>query len=173
MQIKHSWPLILVIAFVTGASPAHSQGVSVTVHLASGDALLLQEAKLTYEYQMWAKGTPRVLAPFSNREEPAIILGKDRYAVAGTRILFDHSQRSVRLEITQPDGKKKEIKKIKAPDRKVLLPDLDKDMIVQFRSLDIKGQTLTGTRRTFCLISFTSLVECASDPDHRVVRVEF
>ena len=157
MQIKRSWRLILAIGLAAGASTvAHAQSGPVTVHLANGDALPLQEAKLTYEYQMWAKDTPRALAPFKYSETTVIVLGKERYPVAGTRISFDHSQGRVRLDITQADGKKKEIKKVKTPERKVLLPDLDKDFMVQIRSLDIKGQTLTGSRRSFCLISFTS-----------------
>ena len=173
MQIKRSWRLILAIGLAAGASVARAQSGPVTVHLANGDALPLQETKLTYEYQMWAKDTPRVLAPFKYHETTAIVLGKDRYPVAGTRVSFDHSQGRVRLEITQANGKKKEIKKLKAPERKVLLPDLDKNIMVQIRSLDIKGHTLTGTRRSFCLISFTSMVECATDAEHRVVRIKF
>lgn len=173
MQIKRSGRLILAVGLVAGASVASAQDGPVTVHLANGDALPLQEAKLTYEYQMWAKDTSRVLAPFKNLETTAVVLGKDRYPVAGTQISFDHSQGRVRLQITQADGKTKEIKKFKTPARKVLLPDLDKNTMVQIRSLDIRGQTLTGTRRSFCLISFTSMVECATEAEHQVVRIEF
>jgi len=128
MQIKRSWRLILAIGLAAGASTARAQNGPIMVHLANGDALPLQETKLTYEYQMWAKDTPRVLAPFKYYETTAIVLGKDRYPVAGTRVSFDHSQGRVRLEITQANGKKKEIKKVKAPERKVLLPDLDKNI---------------------------------------------
>lgn len=173
MRSKRSWPLILALGLIAGASTADSQEGRVTVHLANGDALPLQGAKLTYEYQVWAKDSPRVLAPFKRWETPAIVIGKDRYPVAGTSVTFDHSQGRVRLQISQTDGKQKEIKKLKTPERKVLLPDLDKDMMVQVRSLDIAGQTLTGSRRTFCLVTFTSMVECGSGPEHRVVRIEF
>ena len=173
MQIKRSWRLILAIGLAAGAPVAGAQSGPVTVHLANGDALPLRETRLAYEYQMWAKDTPRVLAPFKYYQTAAIVLGKDRYPVAGTRVSFDHSQGRVRLEITQANGKKKEIKKVKAPERKVLLPHLDKNIMVQIRSLDIKGQTLTGTRRSFCLISFTSMVECSTEAEHRVVRIEF
>jgi len=173
MQIKRSWRLILAIGLAAVAPLAGAQSGPVTVHLANGDALLLQEAQLTYEYQMWAKDTPRVLAPFKYLESNAIVLEKKRYPVAGADVTFDHSQGRVRLEITQADGKKKQIKKVKTPERKVLLPDLDKNIMVQIRSLDIKGQTLTGTRRSFCLISFTSMVECATEAEHQVVRIEF
>ena len=173
MPIKRGWPLILAMGLAALAATARSQGGLVTVHLANGDALPLRETKLTYEYQIWAKDTPRVLSRTKKRESPAIVIGKHRYPVAGTAVVFDHSQGRVRLEITQPNGKKKEIKKIKVPDRKALLPDVDKNMMVQIRSLDITGQTLTGTRRSFCLISFTSMVECSSDAEHQVVRIEF
>lgn len=173
MQDKRRLPLILALGLVTVAATGHAQTGRITVHLANGDALPLQETKLTYEYQVWAKDSPRVLAPFKQRDTPAIVIGKNRYPVQGTTVAFDHSQGRVRLKITQKDAKPKEIKKLKAPERKVLLPDIDKNMMVQIRSLDIVGQTLTGSRRTFCLISFTSMVECATEPEHQVVRIEF
>ena len=173
MRTKRSWSFILAIGLAGAAATAYSQSAPITVHLANGDALLLQEITLSYEFQMWAKGTPQLLAPFKERETPAIVLGKDRYPVAGSSVVFDHSQGRLRLEIQQANGKSKKIKKLKAPERKVLLPDIDKDTMVQVRSLDIAGRTLTGSRRSFCLISFTAMVECSSDAEHQVVRIEF
>jgi hypothetical protein len=46
-------------------------------------------------------------------------------------------------------------------------------MIVQPRSLDVRGETLTGTRRDVCVMSYSPLVECGSAPKDRVVKLEF
>ncbi len=172
MRIERSWPLILAVGLAAVAATAYSQDGTVTVHLANGEAVPLQEAQLTYEYQMWGKDTARVMGPIKDRESPAIVIGKDRYpAAAGAGFAFDHSKGRVQLRITQPSGKEKLVKNVKVPDRKVLLPDLGKDIMLQVRSLDLKGSTFTGTRRSFCLISFTSMVQCSTDAEHQVVRI--
>jgi len=76
------------------------------------------------------------------------------------------------LALTGVDGKRGQLK-IVPPDKTLLAPDADKKLLVHPRTLEILGDSLTGTRRSFCLLSFTSLVECADDPAFRVVRLEF
>ena len=63
--------------------------------------------------------------------------------------------------------------KAEAPAPEALLPQAGKDLVVQVRGLDLQGETLTGGKRTYCLLSYTALVECAPDPDQRVVKIRF
>jgi hypothetical protein len=41
------------------------------------------------------------------------------------------------------------------------------------RTLDVLGETVTGTRKDFCLVSYTAVVECGGTAADRVVKVEF
>jgi hypothetical protein len=72
----------------------------------------------------------------------------------------------------QPDAKPAEWR-IEAPPREALLPGADKKLTVTARSLDLRGETLTGTRRELCLLSYSALVECGDDAANRVTRVKF
>ena len=63
--------------------------------------------------------------------------------------------------------------KIEPPARDALAPDLDKGLIYQPRSLDISGKTLSGIDRSFCVASFSALVECGGTKTTRVVKIEF
>jgi hypothetical protein len=63
--------------------------------------------------------------------------------------------------------------KLEAPQRELLVPGGEKNMLFVVRTLDLHGQTLTGTRRELCLVSFTSLVECPDDPALQVARIQF
>jgi len=44
--------------------------------------------------------------------------------------------------------------------------------VVQARAMDLRGQTIGGTQREFCLLSYSSLVECPAAADQRVVRIK-
>jgi hypothetical protein len=70
-------------------------------------------------------------------------------------------------------GGKKTALKPEAPHRGFLMPEGGKGQLYQARSLDFRGSTLTGTRRDFCLLTYSSLVECAATPGNTVVRIEF
>ena len=41
------------------------------------------------------------------------------------------------------------------------------------RSVDIVGKTLSGMDRSFCVASFSALVECGGTKTTRVVKVDF
>jgi hypothetical protein len=63
--------------------------------------------------------------------------------------------------------------KIEPPPPDALVPQLGKDVVVQARVLDLRGETFTGGKRSFCLFTYTALVECAADPGERVVKIQF
>ena len=41
------------------------------------------------------------------------------------------------------------------------------------RSVDLRGEGITGTRREVCVLSYSTLVDCGSSPADQVVKVEF
>ena len=57
--------------------------------------------------------------------------------------------------------------------RSLLIPGVDKKLMVVARSLDLRGESLTGTKMDFCLLSYSTLVECGEGPEHQVLQVEF
>jgi hypothetical protein len=54
-----------------------------------------------------------------------------------------------------------------------MAPGVDKKLMVVARSLDLRGESLTGTKMDFCLLSYSSLVECGESPEHQVLQIEF
>jgi hypothetical protein len=76
------------------------------------------------------------------------------------------------LLLVAGDGKTEKLK-TQPPHRDLLAPGLGKNVMLAPQSLDLKGETLTGTKRSFCLVSYTSLVECPSEPSHQVTKIEF
>jgi hypothetical protein len=60
-----------------------------------------------------------------------------------------------------------------APHADLLVPEGRKGLLVIPRSLDLRGTTLGGTNRQFCLLSYSTLVSCGGEDSDRVVRVEF
>ena len=63
--------------------------------------------------------------------------------------------------------------KVEPPHRQLMAPDVDKKLMVIARSLDLRGESLTGTKMDFCLLSYSTLVECGEGPEHQVMQVEF
>jgi len=76
------------------------------------------------------------------------------------------------LALSGADGKIGRIR-LEPPEREFVLPSAPKGTMLLIRSVDLVGETMTGTKRTLCLASFTSLVECALEPSQQVMKVEF
>jgi hypothetical protein len=181
----------LLGAFVlacAGSAPAQP-GPSAVVTLADGTSVPLQPWTFSYEYLAYAKGSSPALAPFARRESNSLWCGKRSLAVAGLGLEIGYEtlerQREVNgqpakvtlfvvreLRLTGADGTRSALK-LEPPSREALVPGGDKGLVVAPRSLDLQGETLTGTRTRYCLASYTSLVECGADPAHRVTRVDF
>lgn len=185
-------PLWVVTAFALATTPAPTSGQAggtAVVHLADGSQLPLRGWSFSYEISTREKGRSLAAGVLSRRSSTELWLGKKSYSVEGGQLEIEYGtvQREREtggewrkvpvavgqgLNLTGADGKR-EMLKLEAPTRELLLPDADKDTIVQPRSLDLLGESLTGTRRSFCVVSFTSLVECSDDPAFQVVRIEF
>jgi hypothetical protein len=67
------------------------------------------------------------------------------------------------------DGKKATVKP-EPPNADLLAGDAG-GKFVQARSVDLHGETIAGTRREFCLLSYSVLVECPIQAEQRVVTI--
>lgn len=144
-----------------------------TLQLADGTSVALVEWKLTYEFVSWRSKEPISTAKPQVRENPLLILGKKTYPVKGDTLTLKHAESDDGVRVISMNLKKAGELKIELPARDVLAPDLDKDRIYQPRSLDISGKTLSGIQRSFCVASFSVLVECGGTKTTRVVRIDF
>lgn len=179
-----------LLALLLLCSPGAAQeGAPALVHFAEGEALPLTGWALSYEYSTRAAGAEALFGLPVRREAPQLLLGKKAHPLAGhtLEIVYGDVERSRKVEgrletltflravgvvLVSPDGKRTSLK-IEVPDREILAPGADKKTIVLARGVDLVGLTLTGTRRELCLLSFSSLVDCAPSPANRVVRIEF
>jgi hypothetical protein len=165
-------PLALALALLAGDPPP-----PVIVHLADGTSVPLADWTLSYEYLAWPQGGAPVDAVSSRTAAREIWLGKRRVPAAALTLDLGYvttgEVSSVReLAFTPAPGRPGPVRP-EAPHRELIAPDADRKTLVTARSLDLFGQTLTGTRREFCLLSYSVLVQCGTEPGTRVVKVEF
>jgi hypothetical protein len=178
----------LLAAFLALAATAMAQEGGAVAQMADGSSIPLTSWTLSYEYVAWKPGTPQYQAPPQRRDGNELLLAKRSYPVTGHALAVVYSAlprerdvsgstKIVKIQVAtglvlEAAGKKTSLK-LEPPHRDAIVPGAEKNMVLTVRTLDLKGQTLTGTRREFCLVSFTSLVECPEDPANQVVRVEF
>ena len=191
MRFAASLRVCVCLGFLAAPLPASAQepSAAAVVTLADGTSLPLTGWSLSYEYQAWKEGTPQAFAQPVRRATSELLVGKKSYSTAGATLEIQYRTfpRPAEEGSDQPPpagavvtglvltaaGKKTEIK-LEAPQKDSLLPlGTGKGLVAQARSLDLAGQTLTGTRREFCLVSFSAQVECGSLPSERVVKIEF
>jgi hypothetical protein len=170
-------PFILLLAgMLLGPSTLRGQeelSSVATLQFADGSSVALVQWKLTYEFASWRSKEPISTAKPQVRENPMLILGKKSYPVKGDTLTFKHVESDDVVRVVSVSLKKSGEIKFEQPARDVLAPDLDKDRIYQPRSLDIAGKTLSGIDRSFCLIPFSTLVECGGTKSTRVLRIDF
>jgi hypothetical protein len=183
--------LLLLLAFVLpapGVTAAPPGSGVLVVHLADGTSIPLSSWTLSYEFQAWKSGTPPGFTQPERRNVTEIWIGKKTYPLSATSLEIEYRvyERQVEVNgethkapgavvtklVVMEDGKRKELKP-DPPDKELLLPDgAHKGMLLQPRSLDVRGETLTGTRRDFCAMSYSPLVECNAAASARIVKLE-
>jgi len=170
-----SIPVLAILAFVAAAPAASQDELSsvATLHLADGATVALVEWKLTYEFAAWKQKDPVSSAKSRTRENAMLLLGKKSYSVKGDTLTLTHVQADDTFRVATMNLKKIGDLRIEMPAREALVPDLEKNLIYQPRSLDISGKTLSGIQRSFCVASFSALVDCGSTTSTRVVKVDF
>jgi hypothetical protein len=172
----------------TADAPA-ARGTVAVVTLDDGTTVPLRNWTLSYEYGIAKSGTSPLFAPTARTAGLELFVGKKTMPAAGQTltIAYTESERSTEtdtgvttvriktpreLALAGADGKKTTFK-VEPPVRELLVPDLEKGMTVMARTLDVMGETLTGTKKDFCVISYTAVVECGATAADRVVKIEF
>jgi hypothetical protein len=164
-------------------SPQEASTAAVTFE--DGSTIPLSGWSLSYEYISWRAGTPQAMAAAARKDVKELLIGKKSYPVAGRAIEVQYEDalrregpRTVRVPVARAlmlvdvDGRKTPLK-LEAPARELILPGTDKSLTLLVRTLDLKGETFTGTKREICLVSFTALVQCDPGPSEQVVRIQF
>jgi hypothetical protein len=182
-----------LLALAIGTAPVAAVGQdapasSVVVTFADGASLPLADWSFSYEFEVLPKGAVSGSVPPRRQESHDLLLGKKRWPTSGAVLEIEYREferlgrgpepqtekvavaRGLRLVSA---GKERELR-IEGPREDLLAPGgVEKGAKVQPRGVDLVGLTLTGTRRSFCLLAFVPLVECAPAPADRVVKIEF
>jgi hypothetical protein len=170
-------PLVAAWALLAGGpSPARAQAEErppLTVFFADGSSQPLREWSLAYEYVTWPKGESPARGTVATRETAELLLGKKTLPASAMTLELQYTGTAARSLSVQDKAGKRSNLKVEAPALESLVPQLPKDTVVQPRVLDLRGLTLTGGKRSFCLLTYTALVECAADPRERVVKIQF
>lgn len=180
-----------VLLATSGAAPEVPEPTVPTalVTFADGNTLPLRNWTLSYDYVSWSKGRSPATGTEGVREGDALWLGKRVVPVDKAVLAIAHgelaretlvdgrpqpivSSAAREVTVTTADGKATKAK-VEPPHRDLLAPSADKSTMVMARSLDLRGEGITGTRREVCLLSYSSLVECGGTPGDQVVKVEF
>jgi hypothetical protein len=177
---------------VQDAPPADQPDAAIRTALvtfADGNTLPLRNWTLSYDYVSWARGGSPASGIQAGREAGALWLGKRVVPMEDALLAIAHgelrretlvegrpqpilSSTAREVTVTTPDGKTIKAR-VEPPHRDLLAPGADKSTMVMARSLDLRGDGITGTRREVCVLSYTSLVECGGTPADQVVKVQF
>jgi hypothetical protein len=174
---------LLIVALAAGLASVPSARAdapargTIVVTLADGSSIVLNNWSLSYEYALYAKGTSPLRGQTARREAGELFVGKRAVPVGGQTLTINYYKRppgapAAVQDLTLAGGARKSTYKVDPPARDLLAPE-EKKMEVMARSLDLTGETVTGTRRELCLLSYTSAVECGGTPGDRVTKVEF
>lgn len=169
------------------AGVARAQDGGAIVQMADGSTLLLSGWTLVYEYQAARAGTTLLQAPLATHEARELILGKKSYPLAGATLSISYTptrrQREEGAEAVevalptgialQAGGGPPQAPKLESPARERLLEPGTKAQQFLARVVELKGTTATGNERRLCLFAFTALVECPSEAERRIVKIEF
>lgn len=190
MRAAHATVVLLVVLTSLARVPAlgaAEEALPAMIHLADGSVLPLQDWKLSYEYAVSPKGEVTLSIAPLRREARDLWLGKRTLPLAGLTLEvryveeerereMDGEMRRMRVPVARSlvlrgaDGKARTFK-LEPPHADLLAPGASG--LVQARSLDLRGQSITGTRRQLCLFSYSILVECLVDPSDQIVKIEF
>lgn len=159
------------------------------VTFADGNTLPLRNWTLSYDYVSWARGQSPAYGIQAGREARDLWLGKRVVPLEDAQVSIQHgeirretlvggrpqpivSSAARELTVTTQDGKTIKAR-VEPPHRDLLAPGADKSTMVMARSLDLRGEGITGNRREVCVLSYSSLVECGGTPADQVVKVQF
>lgn len=160
------------------APPAADRG-TVMVTLADGSTVPLLGWTFSYEYAVYGKDVSPMVAPTARHNSGDLYLGKRVVPAAGLATVDIGYQQmgpfavARTLTLKGADGKAEKEKKIETPHEDLVAPDLPRGRQAMIRTLDLRGETVTGTKKDFCVLSYTSVVQCGITPEDRVVKLQF
>jgi hypothetical protein len=169
--------LALTSPGLADAPPAADRG-TVIVTLADGSTVPLRGWTLSYEYALYGKGVSPIAAPTSRHNTGDLYLGKRALSAAALGTLDITYQQMGTIAVARtisfkgPNGKT-EKEKVETPNVDLVVKDRPKGTEVMIRTLDLRGETVTGTKKDFCVLSYTSIVQCGTTLEDRVVKLEF
>jgi hypothetical protein len=181
--------LLAGAASTVGAADAPANRGTIVVATEDGSTVPLHNWSLSYEYGLAKAGTSPLFAPTARKAAWELYVGKKVFPIAGQvlTITYSETMRSTEsdtgvttvkiktpkeLILTGADGRKTTFK-IEPPVRDLLVESLEKGTTLMARTLDVMGETVTGTKKDFCLVSYTAVVECGGTAADRVVKIEF
>jgi hypothetical protein len=180
--------LALAAVLVLLPSPARvedSGGAGIVVTFADKSSLPLTSWSLSYEYEASREGS---LPTTARRESRDLLIGGRDLPTAGSVLEISYREYERMSGGDEPQketvgvvtglvftgGGKKSSLHVEAPHKELLVPSgPGKGVTIQARGLDLTGLTLTGAKRSFCLLAYAPQVECSPSPSDRVVRIEF
>jgi hypothetical protein len=174
---------VSLLALMVPAPASALENSAIQVHLADGTSLLLVSWTFSYEYQTWPRGEAPTLGSTARRDAKALWTGKKATPLGGQTLELQYADRMREVDgraakvpiasgfvLVSGDGKRSSLK-AEPPHQDLLAPEAG-GRIVQARAMDLRGQTIGGTQREFCLLSYSSLVECPAAADQRVLRIK-
>ena len=182
MSLRVARTLFAALAF-TGPLFAQPAGGGIVVHLADGTSLMLHTWSLTYEYAASRRGEPPTFGSTARREARDLWVGKKTFPLPGRTLEIVYAEENhpvggtlqkvpvARGFVLVSQGKRDTLK-AEPPHPDLLARDAS-GLLVQARALDLHGETIAGTKREFCLLSYSALVECPVQADQRVVKIQF
>ena len=181
---------VVVAALSAGAGVAAAQEPverrPIVVRLADGSSVPLRRWTLSYEYFTWREGGSQAQGTASRRSGADLWVGKKTYPLVGATLEIEYELVERERDV---DGEAKKVKvptarklkldaagkttelKADSPSRDLLAPGLDKKLALTARSLDLRGESLTGTKMDFCVLSYSVLDECGESPEHQVTQI--
>jgi hypothetical protein len=179
---------VLLLAAAAAAAQEAVERAPIVVHLGDGSTVPLRQWSLSYEYLSWPQGGSQADATVARRTAPDLWVGRKAIPLDGSTLQIEYVNEErerdvdgVTRKVQVPrarslklvrEGKTTQLK-LEAPHRDLLAPGGDKKQVVAARSLDLGGESLTGTKMDFCVVSYTTLVECGEGAEHQVVQIEF
>ncbi len=175
--------LVSLMALLVPAPAAALESPAIQVHLADGTSLLLLSWTFSYEYEIRPRGEAATLGSTARRDAKDLWTGRKTLPLGSQTIELQYADQTRVVDgqlakvpiargfvLVSGDGKRNTVK-AEPPHQDLLAPEAA-GRLVQARAMDLRGQTIGGTRREFCLLSYTALVECPVAADQRVVRIK-
>lgn len=172
-----------LLALTVPAPVSALENRAIQVHLADGTSLLLLSWTFSYEYQSWRSGEAPSLGSTARRDAQELWTGKKAIPLENQTLELQYVDRMREVDgqaakvpiargfvLVSGDGKRSSLKG-EPPHQDLLAPEAG-GRVIQARAMDLRGQTIGGTQREFCLLSYSSLVECPAAADQRVVRIK-